>query len=130
MHTLAALLHTCVHATWGIMRYRARRIMPEQLTRVPMPRSAGASAALQSQASTAYGAAWVRALVRTSVPNRLPLDEQDSSALFRSHTQGARVSKHKLLCCAGEAVAGSLSLRIQQLDVRCETKTLDNVRAP
>jgi len=31
---------------------------------------------------------------------------------------------------AGEAVAGSLSLRIQQLDVRCETKTLDNVRSP
>ncbi|KAK9821108.1 hypothetical protein WJX81_006246 [Elliptochloris bilobata] len=30
-------------------------------------------------------------------------------------------------CCVGEAVAGSLSLRIQQLDVRCETKTLDNV---
>lgn len=28
---------------------------------------------------------------------------------------------------AGEAVAGSLSLRVQQLDVRCETKTRDNV---
>ena len=27
----------------------------------------------------------------------------------------------------GEAVAGGLSLRIQQLDVRCETKTKDNV---
>ena len=26
-------------------------------------------------------------------------------------------------CCIGEAVAGGLSLRIQQLDVRCETKT-------
>lgn len=26
-------------------------------------------------------------------------------------------------CCIGERVAGSLSLRIQQLDVRCETKT-------
>ncbi|KAK9808140.1 hypothetical protein WJX73_001299 [Symbiochloris irregularis] len=30
-------------------------------------------------------------------------------------------------CCIGEAVAGTLSLRIQQLDVRCETKTKDNV---
>ncbi|GAB4820180.1 hypothetical protein N2152v2_007226 [Parachlorella kessleri] len=30
-------------------------------------------------------------------------------------------------CCLGESVAGGLSLRIQQLDVRCETKTLDNV---
>lgn len=28
---------------------------------------------------------------------------------------------------AGESVAGSLSLRVQQLDVRCETKTKDNV---
>ena len=27
----------------------------------------------------------------------------------------------------GESVAGSLSLRVQQLDVRCETKTRDNV---
>ncbi|KAK9814701.1 hypothetical protein WJX72_010130 [[Myrmecia] bisecta] len=32
-----------------------------------------------------------------------------------------------IYCCVGEAVAGSLSLRIQQLDVRCETKTRDNV---
>ncbi|KAI7845808.1 hypothetical protein COHA_000719 [Chlorella ohadii] len=30
-------------------------------------------------------------------------------------------------CCIGERVAGGLSLRIQQLDVRCETKTKDNV---
>jgi hypothetical protein len=30
-------------------------------------------------------------------------------------------------CCIGEAVAGGMSLRVQQLDVRCETKTLDNV---
>ncbi|CAL8463935.1 g3470 [Coccomyxa elongata] len=30
-------------------------------------------------------------------------------------------------CCVGESVAGSLSLRVQQLDVRCETKTKDNV---
>jgi hypothetical protein len=27
----------------------------------------------------------------------------------------------------GETVAGSLSLRVQQLDVKCETKTRDNV---
>ena len=26
-------------------------------------------------------------------------------------------------------MAGSLSLRVQQLDVRCETKTKDNVRS-
>lgn len=30
-------------------------------------------------------------------------------------------------CCTGERVAGGLSMRIQQLDVRCETKTKDNV---
>ena len=63
VHISAALLHTCVQATWGFMRCRACCIIPEQLTRVPLPCSAGASAALQSQASTAYGAAWVRALV-------------------------------------------------------------------
>ena len=32
-----------------------------------------------------------------------------------------------LHACTGESVAGSLSLRVQQLDVRCETKTKDNV---
>ncbi|KAK9814236.1 hypothetical protein WJX72_002691 [[Myrmecia] bisecta] len=30
-------------------------------------------------------------------------------------------------CLLGESVAGGLSLRIQQLDVRCDTKTKDNV---
>lgn len=29
-------------------------------------------------------------------------------------------------CCIGESVAGKLSLRIQQLDVRCESKSKDN----
>lgn len=32
-----------------------------------------------------------------------------------------------LIPCLGESVAGILSLRVQQLDVRCETKTADNV---
>ncbi|EIE18919.1 flagellar associated protein [Coccomyxa subellipsoidea C-169] len=32
-----------------------------------------------------------------------------------------------ICCLIGESVAGSLSLRVQQLDVRCETKTKDNV---
>ncbi|GLC44553.1 hypothetical protein PLESTB_000060500 [Pleodorina starrii] len=32
-----------------------------------------------------------------------------------------------LCCCCGAVVSGSLSLRVQQLDVRCETKTKDNV---
>jgi regulator of protease activity HflC (stomatin/prohibitin superfamily) len=31
------------------------------------------------------------------------------------------------VCCPFEIVAGVVSLRIQQLDVVCETKTLDNV---
>ncbi|KAH0742432.1 hypothetical protein KY290_035475 [Solanum tuberosum] len=34
---------------------------------------------------------------------------------------------HCLPWCLGYQVAGSLSLRVQQLDVRCETKTKDNV---
>ncbi|XP_027357528.1 hypersensitive-induced response protein 1 isoform X1 [Abrus precatorius] len=34
---------------------------------------------------------------------------------------------HCLPWCLGYQIAGSLSLRVQQLDVRCETKTKDNV---
>merc|ERR1719498_1530926 len=34
---------------------------------------------------------------------------------------------HVLNCLCGEAVAGALSLRVQQLDVAVETKTKDNV---
>ncbi|KAH6779534.1 SPFH/Band 7/PHB domain-containing membrane-associated protein family [Perilla frutescens var. hirtella] len=34
---------------------------------------------------------------------------------------------HCVPWCIGYGVAGSLSLRVQQLDVRCETKTKDNV---
>ncbi|KAI4995308.1 hypothetical protein ZWY2020_035211 [Hordeum vulgare] len=34
---------------------------------------------------------------------------------------------HCLPWCLGQQVAGYLSLRVQQLDVRCETKTKDNV---
>lgn len=34
---------------------------------------------------------------------------------------------HCLPWCLGSQVAGQLSLRVQQLDVRCETKTKDNV---
>lgn len=32
-----------------------------------------------------------------------------------------------LWCCIGESIAGGMSLRIQQVDCRCETKTADNV---
>lgn len=32
-----------------------------------------------------------------------------------------------IVCCIGEGVAGKLSLRIQQLDITCDTKTKDNV---
>mmetsp|Transcript_21665 Transcript_21665/g.73655 ORF Transcript_21665/g.73655 Transcript_21665/m.73655 type:complete len:285 (+) Transcript_21665:85-939(+) len=34
---------------------------------------------------------------------------------------------HCLCCCLGDAIAGKLSMRIQQLDVAVETKTKDNV---
>jgi regulator of protease activity HflC (stomatin/prohibitin superfamily) len=34
---------------------------------------------------------------------------------------------HMLIPCAGDAVSGALSTRIQSLDVACETKTRDNV---
>lgn len=32
-----------------------------------------------------------------------------------------------VLCCIGDIVAGDISLRIRELEVRCETKTRDNV---
>ena len=31
------------------------------------------------------------------------------------------------VCCPFQNVAGRLSLRVQQLDIKCETKTKDNV---
>ena len=34
---------------------------------------------------------------------------------------------HLLIPCAGDAISGALSTRIQSLDVACETKTKDNV---
>ncbi|KAI3974164.1 hypothetical protein MKX01_033415, partial [Papaver californicum] len=34
---------------------------------------------------------------------------------------------HFLPWCLGSQISGYLSLRVQQLDVRCETKTKDNV---
>jgi len=33
-----------------------------------------------------------------------------------------------LIPCLGEGIAGVLSLRVHQLDVKCEIKTKDNVR--
>jgi hypothetical protein len=35
--------------------------------------------------------------------------------------------QHAAVPVIGEAVAGHISLRVQQLDVKCETKTKDNV---
>lgn len=37
---------------------------------------------------------------------------------------------HHWVYALGETVAGTLSLRLQQLDVRCETKTRDNASLP
>eukprot|EP00270_Netrium_digitus_P015456 TRINITY_DN541_c0_g1_i2.p1 TRINITY_DN541_c0_g1~~TRINITY_DN541_c0_g1_i2.p1 ORF type:complete len:320 (+),score=68.88 TRINITY_DN541_c0_g1_i2:90-962(+) len=34
---------------------------------------------------------------------------------------------HFVPCCCGYCITGRLSMRVQQLDVRCETKTKDNV---
>ncbi|MCD9645836.1 HIR complex subunit [Datura stramonium] len=34
---------------------------------------------------------------------------------------------HFMPCCFGSQLAGYLSLRVQQLDIRCESKTKDNV---
>jgi len=42
-------------------------------------------------------------------------------------TNTATPGLHFLNPCCGESMAGTISLRIQELDIRCETKTLDNV---
>lgn len=46
---------------------------------------------------------------------------------FGKYDRVAHPGFNVVCCLLGEAVAGKLSLRVQQLDVRCETKTKDNV---
>ncbi|KAL3133935.1 hypothetical protein ABBQ32_008383 [Trebouxia sp. C0010 RCD-2024] len=46
---------------------------------------------------------------------------------FGKFARAAHPGFNLLIPCCGERVAGTLSLRVQQLDVRCETKTRDNV---
>jgi hypothetical protein len=46
---------------------------------------------------------------------------------FGKYSRMAYPGFNCVLCCVGESVAGGLSTRVQQLNVRCETKTLDNV---
>ncbi|KAL6769245.1 FAP173 [Auxenochlorella protothecoides x Auxenochlorella symbiontica] len=56
--------------------------------------------------------------------------DQSSAVLIEQFGKFNRIGHpgfNCIWCCAGEAVAGKLSLRIQQLDVRCETKSKDNV---
>lgn len=44
------------------------------------------------------------------------------------HTFGAAVAGlNCVCCCTGQYSAGTLSLRVQQLEVTCETKSKDNV---
>lgn len=46
---------------------------------------------------------------------------------FGKFSRAAHPGFNCIIPCCGESVAGTLSLRVQQLDVRCETKTRDNV---
>jgi len=46
---------------------------------------------------------------------------------FGKFRREAHPGLNPLCCCLGEAVHGYVSLRVQQLDVTCETKTKDNV---
>jgi len=46
---------------------------------------------------------------------------------FGKFKREAGAGLHWLCCCLGENLKGSVSLRVQQLDVDCETKTKDNV---
>lgn len=56
--------------------------------------------------------------------------EQETVAVIETCGKFSNVAYPGFNCvpvCCGAMVAGQLSLRVQQLDVRCETKTLDNV---
>lgn len=46
---------------------------------------------------------------------------------FGKYSRMAQPGFNCVCCCIGEQVAGVMSLRIQQIDCRCETKTKDNV---
>lgn len=59
----------------------------------------------------------------TTIPNdRVAVQER-----FGKYQRTLRSGLHCVWWCVGESIAGSLSLRVNQLDVVCETKTLDNV---
>ncbi|KAK8471935.1 hypothetical protein PHAVU_002G066214 [Phaseolus vulgaris] len=56
--------------------------------------------------------------------------EQSSVAIrevFGKYDDVLEPGCHCVPWCLGSRVAGALSLRVKQLDVRCETKTKDNV---
>lgn len=56
--------------------------------------------------------------------------EQETVHLVESFGKFNKIAEpgcHFIPCCLGAGINGTLSLRVQQLDVRCETKTLDNV---
>eukprot|EP00011_Vannellida_sp_DIVA3-517-6-12_P003664 CAMPEP_0114627932 /NCGR_PEP_ID=MMETSP0168-20121206/12555_1 /TAXON_ID=95228 ORGANISM="Vannella sp., Strain DIVA3 517/6/12" /NCGR_SAMPLE_ID=MMETSP0168 /ASSEMBLY_ACC=CAM_ASM_000044 /LENGTH=267 /DNA_ID=CAMNT_0001839289 /DNA_START=59 /DNA_END=858 /DNA_ORIENTATION=- len=46
---------------------------------------------------------------------------------FGKHSRVLNPGLACLACCIGETLVGRVSLRVQQLDVDCETKTADNV---
>lgn len=46
---------------------------------------------------------------------------------FGKYDRIAQPGFNCVCCCIGDAVAGKVSLRVQQLDVQCDTKTKDNV---
>lgn len=59
-------------------------------------------------------------------------DDVDQSSIqvieqFGKYRRMAQPGFNCVCCCIGEQVAGVMSLRIQQIDCRCETKTKDNV---
>lgn len=56
--------------------------------------------------------------------------EQETVAIIETCGKFSHIAQpgcNVINCCCGATVAGKLSLRVQQLDVKCETKTKDNV---
>ena len=94
-----------------------------------LSRNSESSAASRRRASTASSAARVRAAAVWHAAAACAVGSGFAAVGLPCTLSIPRLKVVVRLChlFAGEYVAGTLSLRVQQLDVRCETKTRDNV---
>ncbi len=57
----------------------------------------------------------------------IPQDRVGIIERFGQFKREATAGLHFLCCCLGESLRGTVSLRVNQLNIRCDTKTKDNV---